>query len=125
MNRFAELHDQRTTAETQLTALTTTQPAAADPAILDEIPYAGDLLPALPPQLKARLFAAFDLHILWNKPGNQAAIHIEITDATLQALPAILNPDQPGYHDTAAPEAADAAGSTAAVGSLTQSPIGR
>jgi hypothetical protein len=33
MDRFAELHDQRTTAETQLTALTTTQPVAADPAM--------------------------------------------------------------------------------------------
>jgi site-specific DNA recombinase len=125
MDRFTELHDQRTTAETQLTALTTTQPVPADPAILDEIPYAGDLLPTLPPQLKARLFAAFDLHILWNKPGNQATIHIEITDTTLHALPAILNPDQDGYHDTAAPEAADTAGSPAAVGPLTQLPIGR
>ena len=91
-----------------------------DPTLLDEIPYAGDILPTLPPQLKARLF---DLHILWNKPGNQATIHIEITGTTLQALPAILNPDQDGYHDTAAPEAADAAGSPAAVGPLTQSSI--
>jgi hypothetical protein len=55
MDRFAELHDQRKTAETQLIALTTSQPVAADPAILDEIPYAGDILPTLPPQLKARL----------------------------------------------------------------------
>ncbi len=28
------------------------------PAILDEIPCAGDVLPGLPPALKARLFAA-------------------------------------------------------------------
>jgi hypothetical protein len=28
-------------------------------------------------------------------------VHIEITDATLRALPAILNPAQDGYDDTA------------------------
>src|SRR5215469_5087816 len=76
-------------------------PRAADPGILDEIPYAGDILPSLPPALKARLFAAFDITILWNKPGNQATVTVTITDATLQALPGILDPSQDGYHDTA------------------------
>ncbi len=33
------------------------------PAILDEIPCAGDVLPGLPPALKARLFAAVDLPV--------------------------------------------------------------
>ena len=42
----------------------------------------------------------FDLQILWNKPAVQATIRAEITDATLRALPAILNPDQDGYDDT-------------------------
>ncbi len=50
--------------EAKLAARASHQPRAADPAILDEIPYAGDILPALPPDLKARLFAAFDLTIL-------------------------------------------------------------
>jgi hypothetical protein len=105
-DRFAQLHHDRTQAEDQLATLTATQPRAIDPAILDEIPYAGDIIPDLPPALKARLFAAFDLHILWNKPGQQVTVIIEITDATLRALPAILNPDQDGYHDTAPAEAA-------------------
>jgi hypothetical protein len=99
--RFAQLHTQRTTAENQLAALAAEQPRAADPAILDEIPYAGDILPGLPPDLKARLFAAFDLSILWNKPMGQATVTVTITDATLTALPGILNPRQDGYHDTA------------------------
>jgi hypothetical protein len=30
----------------------------------------GDILPGLPPALKTRLFAAFDLEGLWNKPGH-------------------------------------------------------
>ena len=63
-------------------------------------PAGRDILPALPPDLKARLFEAFDLQILWNKPGNQATVFAEITDATLQALPGILNPGQDGYDDT-------------------------
>jgi hypothetical protein len=109
-------------AETQLTALTASRPRAADPAILDEIPYAGDILPALPPALKARLFAAFDLSILWNKTGNQATVHAEITDATLRALPAILNPDRDGYHDTAAP-AGTGNTTPASAGQLAQPPI--
>jgi hypothetical protein len=76
------------------------KPKAADPAILDEIPYAGDIIPARPPALKARLFAASDLNILWNKQDWQATV--TVTDDTLAALPEILDPDQPGYHDTAA-----------------------
>jgi hypothetical protein len=31
-------------------------------------------------------------HILWNKPGNQATITIEITDTTLTALPTSSTP---------------------------------
>jgi site-specific DNA recombinase len=102
-DRFAQLHDQRTTAETELAALTATQPKAADPGLLDEIPYAGDILPGLPPALKARLFDALDLNILWNKTDGQATVTAVITDATLAALPGILNPRQDGYHDTANP----------------------
>jgi hypothetical protein len=58
------------------------------------------VLPGLPPELKARLLDAFGIQILWNKPGRQATVHAEITDATLQALPAILNPRQDGCDDT-------------------------
>ena len=105
--RFAELHHEREQLETQLTTLAKTTPQAADPALLDELPLAGDILPGLPPALKARLLAAFDLQVLWNKPGQQATVFAEITEATLQALPGILDPGQDGYHDTgtdAAPE---------------------
>jgi hypothetical protein len=100
--RFTELHAERTAAEDKLAALECQQPKAADPAILDEIPYLGDILPDLPPALKARLFAAFDLAILWNKEDCQATVTVTITDDTLAALPEVLDPGQPGYHDTAA-----------------------
>jgi hypothetical protein len=98
--RFGELHTEREQLETQLNTLSASQPRACDPALLDELPLAGDILPGLPPDLKAKLFEAFDLQILWNKPGRQATIFAEITDATLQALPGILNPGQDDYDDT-------------------------
>jgi hypothetical protein len=72
----------------------------ADPALLDQLPLLGDILPGLPPALKARLLAAFGIEILWNKPGQQVTMFAEITDRTLQAIPGITDPGQDGYHDT-------------------------
>jgi len=46
--RFADLHHEREQLETQLAALAKTTPAAAEPALLDELPLLGDLLPGLP-----------------------------------------------------------------------------
>ena len=98
--RFADLHHEREQLETQLANLAKTTPAAADPALLDELPLLGDILPGLPPALKARLLAAFGIEILWNKPGRQVTVFAEITDSTLQAIPGITDPGQDGYHDT-------------------------
>jgi hypothetical protein len=98
---FAELHHQREQAQAQLDALHETTPKAADPTLLDEFPLAGDILPGLDSPLKARLFHAFDLQVLWNKPRRQATVFAEITEATLRALPGLLNPGQDGYDDTA------------------------
>jgi hypothetical protein len=102
-DRFAELHQQRTQAETRLAALTAAKPRAADPAILDELPHCEDILTSLPPALRARLFAAIDLIILWNKTGGQVTVYATISDTTLTALADLLDPGQDGYHDTAAP----------------------
>jgi hypothetical protein len=98
--RFADLHDERERLEAQLKTLAKAAPAAADMTLLDRLPLAGDVLPALPPRLKARLFQVFDVSILWNKPGSQATVRAEITDTTLHAVPGILNPSQDGYDDT-------------------------
>ncbi len=101
--RFTELHHQRQQIEAQLGELETIVPQAADLTLLDELPLAGDILPGMAQDVKARLLAAFNLEVLWNKPGKQATVWAEITDATLRALPALLNPDQDGYDDTAEP----------------------
>ena len=105
--RFADLHAEREQLGTQLAALAASTPRAADPALLDELPLAGDILPGLPDDLKTRLLDAFDIQVLWNKPGRQATVFAEITDATLKALPAILNPGQDGYDDTSEQDSGD------------------
>ena len=110
---------EREQLDTQLAALAAATPRAADPALLDELPLAGDILPGLPPELKARLLDAFDIQVLWNKPGRQATVYAEITDATLQALPAILNPGQDGYDDTSE----QASGEPEAMEDLFETPI--
>jgi site-specific DNA recombinase len=120
-DRFAELHHQREQAQAQLDALQAVTSKAADPTLLDELPLAGDILPGLDPDLKARLFDAFDLQILWNKSGRQATVFAEITEVTLRTLPGILNPGQDGYDDTAA--AAITSGEMADVEDLFESPI--
>ena len=73
--RFADLHAEREQLDTQLAALAASTPRAADPALLDELPLAGDILPGLPDDLKTRLLDAFDIQVLWNKPGRQATVH--------------------------------------------------
>ena len=62
--------------------------------------------PARSPALKARLFAAFGLEILWNKPGQQVTVFVEITENTLQAIPGITDPGQDGYHETSTDDTA-------------------
>jgi hypothetical protein len=119
--RFAQLHAEREQLEPQLAALASTTPKAADPSLLEELPLAGDILPGLTPQLKAELFQAFDLQILWNKPGGQATVFAEITEATLQALPGILDPGRDGYDDTADKDP----GNPGSVEHLFESPIAR
>jgi hypothetical protein len=105
--RFADLHHEREQLEAQLQALAKATPSALDPALLDELPALGDILPSLPPALKARLFAAFGLEILWNKPGQQVTVFAEITENTLQAIPGITDPSQDRYHDTSTQTSTD------------------
>ncbi len=106
-DRFTELHHERQQLQAQLDALAQTTPRAADTSLLEELPPVGDILPGPSPQLKARLPAAFGIEILWSKTASQATVFAEITDATLQALSAILNPGQDGYDDTSESDSAN------------------
>jgi site-specific DNA recombinase len=99
-DRFAELRTEHDQLQNQLDALDVTPARPADLTLLDQLPLTGDPLPRLDPQTKAQLFQALNLEILWNPADRQATIWVEITEATLHAIPAILNPDHDGYHDT-------------------------
>ena len=70
-------------------------PGPPTPPCSTSFPLAGDILPGLPDDLKARLLEAFDIQVLWNKPGRQATVYAEITDATLQG-PARHSQPRPG-----------------------------
>ena len=96
-----------------------TTPKAADPTLLDELPLAGDILPGLPPQLKADCSRPSTCRSCGTSPAGQATVFAEITDATLQALPGILDPGRDGYDDTAE----DVHGEAAAVEHLFEAPI--
>ena len=98
--RYAELRAEGQQLQARLDTLDATTPRAADTTLLDELPLLGDILPGLPPRLKAELFDAFDLCIWWNKQGGQATLRAELTEATLQALPFLIDPSHDGYHDT-------------------------
>jgi DNA invertase Pin-like site-specific DNA recombinase len=89
--RNAELHDQRTRAETKLATLQTTAAAPDDPTLLDELPHLPAILDKAPDELKEKLFAALDVQCLYRKDKNQVTIHITITDTTPATLAALLN----------------------------------
>ena len=54
----------------------------------------------MPPRIKARLFAIFDMAIYGNKADRQVTVHADITEATLRAAQGILDPTRDGYGDT-------------------------
>jgi hypothetical protein len=99
-DRFAELRTEREQLQAQLDALDITTARPADISLLDQLPLASNPLPRLTPELKALLFQALNLEILWNPADRQATVWAEITDTTLRAIPAILNPGHDGHHDT-------------------------
>ena len=61
-----------------------------DPAILDDLPMLGDLLPQLPDRIKAQLFEAFDLAMIYHKQDNQITCRATITPSTPATLAAII-----------------------------------
>ena len=58
--RFAELHHEQQDKQTQLANLATNTPKPADTTLLDQLPTVGNVLPALAPDIKARLFGPTD-----------------------------------------------------------------
>jgi site-specific DNA recombinase len=89
--RYAELYNERTRTETELHTLQATAILDNDPTLLDELPFAADILPQAPERIKQALFAAFDIHALYNKDTDQVTIWATITADTPRTIAALLN----------------------------------
>jgi hypothetical protein len=76
------------------------QPAEDDPALLDELPYAADAFTSAPEPIKAKIYAAFDIQVLYRAPIKQATIWATITPTT-PAIITALTTDPRTDHDTA------------------------
>jgi hypothetical protein len=108
--RYAELYDERTRTETALAAAEAAATRADDPALLDELPLAGDILTAAPDRIKEAICAAFDIHALYRKDLHQVTIWATITPAAPGTIQALIN-DPRTDHDThpgTVPEPAEA-----------------
>ena len=89
--RYAELHNERTTTETELSTLQATAIPDNDPTLLDELPFAADVLPHAPGRIKQALFAAFDIHALYSKDTDQVTIWATLTSDTPRTIDALIN----------------------------------
>jgi site-specific DNA recombinase len=96
--QFTDLYNQAKTLQAELDAATQAQPPAADPALLDELPYAAAGITGAPEHIKAKLYAAFDIQALYRAHKNQATIWATITDATPGITAALLT-DPPTSND--------------------------
>ena len=101
-DQFTQRYDEQTAAQAELDALTASQPPAEDPALIDELPYAPGLLARAPAELRARVYAAFQVHALYRAAPHQATITATITSQT-PALIDALTADPRTDHDTAHP----------------------
>jgi len=101
-DQFTARYDEQTAAQAELDTLTAAQPPAEDPALLDELPYAPALLTHAPADLRARVYAAFQIHALYRAQPHQATITATITDQTQALIQALLD-DPRTDHDTAHP----------------------
>jgi site-specific DNA recombinase len=108
---FADKHAEREKTAAERSALDSDTSHASDTDLLDELPELGTRLDDLPQHIQARLFAAFDIQVLWNPPMKQATFFATITDTTpgiITALLARASNDDPGT--AAYPDSSQAAG---------------
>ena len=113
MRAFAELETERDQIKTKLAGLATQAGEhGGDRALLDALSMLGDVLDKLPNKVKAQLFDALDLAVLYSKTPNQITCRAVITTATPAALAAIIatseTPDLTGLL-TSHPEISDLA----------------
>lgn len=77
-DQFTQRYDDKTAAQAELDTLTAAAPPAEDPALIDELPYAPALLTDVPDDIRARIYAPFQVHALYRAeppPGHHRSHH--------------------------------------------------
>jgi DNA invertase Pin-like site-specific DNA recombinase len=91
IKRFTELEAEKDEIDRKLAALAR---QASDyggaPALLDALPILGDVLPLMPERIKAKLFDAFDLQVIYTKTISQITLRATVTTTTPDTLRAII-----------------------------------
>ena len=101
--QFTDRYNEQAAAKAELETLTASQPAADDPDLIEELPYAPGLLADAPAELRARIYAAFQVHALYRAHLHQATITATITDQTPGIIAALIT-DPRTDDDSANPE---------------------
>jgi hypothetical protein len=70
-DRFTTLYDRARDLRAQLEQAENDQPAEQDLGLIDELPYAAAALRNAPDNVKAMLYAAFDIQVLFRAPRNR------------------------------------------------------
>jgi hypothetical protein len=99
-DQFTARYDEAKTLQAELDQIQADQPAEDDPALLDELPYAAAAFTTAPENLKAKIYAAFDIQVLYRAPIKQATIWATITPTTPGIITA-LTTDPRTDNDTA------------------------
>jgi hypothetical protein len=99
-NQFTERYNQARDIQTELDTFTASRPPAQDLTLLDELPHAAAALTTAPDHVKAQLYAAFDIQVLFRAHKNQATIWATITSTT-PGIIAALATDPRTDNDTA------------------------
>jgi hypothetical protein len=109
-DQFTDRYNQSKALQAELDAAEAQQPPTQDASLLDELPYLADALTNAPDHLKAKLYAAFDIQVLYRAHKNQATIWATVTQSTPGIVAALA--DDPRTDDDTA------------YGNLAHTPIG-
>jgi hypothetical protein len=70
-DQFTARYDEAKTLQAELDQIEAAQPAQDDPALLDELPYAATAFTTAPENVKAKIYAAFDIRVLYRAPSSR------------------------------------------------------
>lgn len=98
-DQFTDRYNQAKTLQAELDELAAAQPPEDDPSLIDELPYAAAAFATAPDPIKAKLYAAFNVQVLYRQEKRQATIWATITTAT----PASSKPSPPTPAPTTTP----------------------